>query len=327
MYKIKTFAVIASGLFAISCATAPKTNDTKTETPVIKSELQPEAAVEEVKKPSELEIAKDIWDGVVLSVTQSPSEITKGRNFDKPYIVSVSKNGSPLADTEIAVSYPSARNCDDVKYEETVLKTDATGTVSFLPPQPSSTFYSEVVFTPKTDSTNEEVLSLVKGKSVKAPFRVKTNLMRSGGSIAIVDFNTKNAPIVSNTVSSSKLLMALMNLGFKGIGNADFTNAIVSGNDKRVYTEAKELFGNAYSFLIFGTVKYATPITKEHINGKDLYSVTLTGELAAFNMKTGELYIKTKREVTSTDAKEWNVLPMARDALANEFAEAVVYGL
>lgn len=325
MSKLKTIAIIVGGFLSFSCATAPKTDDSLNKTAETKTEI--ESVIEEVKKPSELEIVKSYFDGVVLSVTQSPSEITKGKNFNKPYVVSVSKNGTPLADMDIVVSYPVSRNCDDIKFEETVLKTDASGLISFIPPQPSFTFYSEISFTPKTDSNDAEVIDFVKKMGVRAPFRVKTNLMLSGGSIAIVDFNTKNVPIVTNTVSSSKLLMALMNRGFKGIGNADFTNAIVSGNDKQVYKEAKDLFGNAYSFLIFGTVKYAAPITKENINGKDVYSVTLTGELAAFNMKTGELYIKTKREVTITDAKEWNVLPMAREALAGEFAEAVVYGL
>jgi hypothetical protein len=310
-------------LICVSCASAQKaeTNE-KTNTDV--SETVPSEPKNEVIKVNRLKLYEDKTGDVKISIVSAPKSTVKGKPFAVPFKVkAVHADGTPAAGFEITAYYPGDAANDEITFASALLKTAEDGTASFEPEAPSKSVKSIVRFYPAFDDADEEVASAQLKAAVTAPWLVKTNLMKSGGSTALVDLSENDKPITNNSVSSSKLLTSLMRDGFTRIGNADFTKQIVSGDKDAVYKSACSLFGNALSYLIYGTVKFVTPVTQTETG----WTCTLTADITCLNMKDGCILYHTTRTVTAEDSKQWNVLTKTREALGEELADAVVYGM
>ena len=307
----------------VSCASAPKA-ETNEKSNRNASATVPSETKKEVIKVNKLKLYEEKTGDVKISIVSAPKSTVKGRPFAVPFkIKAVHADGTPASGFEITVSYPDQVSNDEVTFAASLLKTTEDGTVSFDPAAPSKSVRSIVRFYPAFDDGDEDVSSAQLKAAVTAPWLVKTDLMKSGGSTALVDFAENGKPITNNSVSSSKLLTSLMRDGFTRIGNADFTKQIVSGDKAAVYKSACSLFGTALSYLIYGTVKFVTPATKTETG----WTCTLTADITCLNMKDGSILYQTTRTVTAEDSKQWNVLTKTREALGEELADAVVYGM
>ena len=217
--------------------------------------------------------------------------------------------------------YPAARRNGEIVFEETVITTDSEGLASFLPPAPKFSFNSEISFFLKGNTENTEIARLASEHTIKAAYKVQTNLKSAGGTLAIVDFNQNGKAIISNPISSSNLLMTLMKFGFIKIGNApqEVSEAVIQNDEAKIYARAKAI---APSFIIFGTVKIdSTEKTEEG------FSYTLTGSVKAMDSKTGEITFMTEKKISNTEKNDWNSLANARKILADLLAQEILYGI
>ncbi len=331
---LTSFAAAAVLAFTVSCASTPKDSASADNTQTEKTEkntktakkikvINTENQAKKEETPESLYIKK--IEGITLTASSFPKETTAGRAFSAPFVFkAVKKDGSPAAGLDIAINYPEAKTDGKTAFGLANLTTDENGTVTFVPAVPSTSFNSEISAYPAGDITNAVIAQEASKSSARASYKVRTNLGQAGGTIAIVDFTSEGKPITNNSVSSSNLLMALMKLGFKRVGNADFTNAVLKDDTQAVYKSAKALLGNNSAWLVFGTVKYAGPV-KQTEDGK--YTLTLDGVITCLNMKDGTILYETKRSATVKEDKEWNCLPKARTELAESFAKELNYGL
>ena len=327
--KSFVLSAAAASLLIMSCGTTDSVQKASGE-PEIEQEVvvetQPEEVAPEVPaEPTEYELYKNKIDGLSLRLVSAPKATTKGRAFTSPFSVKVTKSvdGTPAEGVELLAVYPVSRKGDEIQYGETKITSNGNGTANFTPPVPKIAVNGTVSIFPAGDISNEEIRAAAKLSEVTAAYQVRSNLLQSGGCIALVDYAQNGSPITNNSVSSSNLLTELMKKGFVRIGNIDFTKEVDSGDKATVYAAAKPMIGSSSSYLIFGTVKYEQVITQV----EDGYSCTLVGDVTCMNMKDGSVLYHTTKSASALDAKDWNVLPKARAELAAQLAEAIYYGL
>lgn len=317
--------VFAASLFlvlsAVSCGTtknleAETSQDSSQNSEIQNQQIQNENQIPEAKEPTAAELYKLKTGGITLSLVSYPGEITKRKEFSKPYLIHVSdKSGNSVQNFEIAVQTPFS--------EKITIITDENGNASYLPPAPQKSSNSEIKFYPDGDLSDSEIAEEAKKLEISAPYKVQTNMKSAGGVITVVDFSKTEKPITSNQVSSSNLLMSLMKLGFTRIGNIDLTNDVLKDDSASLQRKAKSMAGNTAVFLIYGTVKFKS-VDK---NGDGTTTVNLTGKIKVLDLKTGEILFEKER-VSSVNAKnEYNALTDARKNLAASFAEDLKYGI
>ena len=327
--KWLTLTTAAASLFIISCGTtqtAAKTEASDKEPVQIEVEqtdLQTEEPV--ATEPTAYDLYKSKIDGISLRLASAPKATSKGKAFPSPFSVKVTKtvDGTPAEGVELTVVYPISKKDDEIHYGETKIVSNGNGTANFTPPVPQISVNGSVTIFPSGDTSDEDIANAVKLASVTAAYQVRSNLMQSGGCLAIVDYAQNGTPITNNSVSSSNLLTELMKKGFVRVGNIDFTKEVVSGDKNRVYNTAKPMIGTSSSYLIFGTVKYEQVITKTETD----YTCTLVGDITCLNMKDGAVLYHTIKTATASDEKDWQVLPKARENLAKQLADAIYFGL
>lgn len=333
--KSKSYIFLTTAVLAVSCASTPKELPVQTQEEVV-AEVSETAPVEEEPVASPVDKAQLAYEeyaarfsDLMITVTGSPKEVMAGKEFATPYTVKAAKaDGSPYAALALTVTYPATRTADasSIVYATATVTTAEDGTASFMPPATTRSFAADVCFSPAVEeehATNEQIQTLVAGKTVTAPYTVRTRYMRSGGNIAIVDYSASGKPITVNSDSSSKLLAELMKKGFSGIGNADFTTQVVSGDKDAVYTAAKRLLGNVSSYIIYGTVKYAKAIEKTEQG----YCCTLDADISCLNMKDGTLLYHTTFTEQATAASESAALTNTRIAVAKKLSQEIYYGM
>ena len=325
-----SFAIISA--LTLSCASTTNTaknteNQVETEQIQIQEEVLP-------PPPSASELFSQKINGLKLSLAASPKETTKTKAFASPYIIKAEDSeGKALESFEITVVYPSSRKTGNsagagkVIFAETVITTDAEGKAEFLPPTPEFSFNSEISFFPKYEKEGVEeaeiskISELAAQHTIKAPYKVQTNLKTAGGVIAIVDFNQNGKAITSNPISSSNLLMTLMKLGFVKIGNApqDVTDAVIQNNEAKILSRAKPI---APTFIIYGTIAIDS-----YEKTEEGFTYTLTGSIKSMDSKNGEITFSTEMTISVTDKNDWNALSNARKNLADIIAAEIKYGI
>ncbi|GEM_PF-1339880 len=320
--------IFASALIFFSCGTTSVSSiDTTDQTETTQETAKTPKPVNRLNVvDSVFNAYRDKVNGISITVTSSPKAVTQGRKFASPYRFQVLKaDKTPAANFELTVYSPSARNNDEIEYTSSVITTNEAGTTEFLPEQPSRTFNTVIKVCPAGKFENVRIAELAKSLMVTAPFKVSTNLKSAGGTIAVVDFNASGKPITGNLPASSELLKHLMRSGFTRIGNApvDITNAVITGDEDRIYSNAKRTVGSYSKFLIFGTVKFDS--APEH--NENGYTCTVTGTVKSMNLADGSVTYQTSKTVTITDKNEWAALSAARTELAAYFTEALVYGM
>ena len=322
--KVKpSYLIVALAFAATSCATS-----------------RPPAASVEIVEPAPAEVvtakqaakpasAHDAFHAkigdVTPTITSSPDEVVAGQAFAAPYVVQAfHADGSAAAGLALTVTYPVRNDGDDAPATKTeTIMTDADGTARFNAPVPQRPSNASVRFAPAVDSADEAVIRLAEDKAVEAPHKVRTRYVRSGGSIALVDYTQAGKPVTTNSDSSSKLLTELMKRGFVGVGNADFTAQVDSGSKDAVYDAARRLFGNASAFLIYGTVRYAAPA--EQVAGGS--RCTLTADVICLNMGDGTVLYRTTLTECAEARSDGEAVTATRVALAKRLSEEIYYGM
>lgn len=308
------------GLLFSACQTTENASS-KTASDKVSSGL--ESVVLPVQK-SEAEIFSEKISGLTLSIESSPSRATKGSAFKKPFKASlVNAEKQPVVGFSVLVRYPVKNENGNVSFAESEIITDSDGFVVYTPSleEISFTCDSELSFLLNPLSDDVETRKIAESTKVSAPWKVRTNRTWMGGLIGLVDYNSKGNSL-SETFSSSLLLKELINSGFSNIGNFDIPRNKLN-DEKAVYQHVFGMVGNSVSFLVYGTIKYESPIEQKD----GLYFLTLQADFKCMDIKTGDILYSNIITKTSSDAVDWKVINVARQELAEEIAQLIIYNM
>jgi len=242
-----------------------------------------------------------------------------------------------LEDIEIDVTYPISRNVDtnDISYKTDKVsiipnsntldsnldensKKTLLGTIEFTPPETTFSVKDKITFSPTISinaSNSEKFLVEAQKHSVSTDYNVKTNLRSSGGVISLVEFKKDGTPLKGDSISSSKLLINLIKNGFSKIGNDDFTNAILKGDESQIFKETKK-YNGTMTYLIFGTVKY-----DDNPDENATKAVNLIGTVSCMNLKDASILYRTTQKISEKD------MTTARESLSKKLADSINYGM
>lgn len=330
--KITKLLFIGASLSILaSCATTKAVENADSSTTIIEEEIP---AVEKIKKePKQIsvqntsnqkEIAfKELIDSIELKVTSRPTKtVYSNKNFDSPYIVTVTGKDGPAKDLDITVSYPSARTNDTITFNNIQLKTDSEGKIAFKPEKTGFAVKSEVTFYPTPISSNSNVVQASYNAAVKAPYVVKSSYATYPyGILYVYDFNEKGRPTTNNFTLLQSLRNAGVNVGNSPVSDTSYFNKSIS----ELYTANHNIVGNMYNFLVVGSFKYAEPAIEDA--EKSTSTVKLVADITCVDMKTGNVIYKTSFEESATDKTKWNAEQKCRKLLAEKVSDAIIYGM
>ena len=276
-------------------------------------QLQTEQGKEESAVPDPLEEYRALVGNFRLKVQNSPAETKSGTPFSSAFSVSVTDaQGNKAQGIAVTVTYPSNRIENRILFATEDIQSDENGIVSFTCPIPEFSCITDVSFYPAATVQDERVLRYAEEHAVKIPYRVRTDKTNKSLSLSILDYTQAGKPITTNSLSSSAILKTLYRKGFRSAGNSDFIDDVNSGNVQSLYRHASALFGGNINYLIFGTVKHETPVTK----GDDgLYKTTLRADIRIMDMANGEIVLQTTQSFTAEEKNEWLLMDRIRNTL------------
>ena len=267
---------------------------------------------------------KSLLSGLTLSPDMQPAAVKNGNAFASDFSVFVKDaSGMPASGAAVTVKYPSNNLNGSIVFASEDIVSDTEGRAVFTSPLPEFSCSSEILFYVTPEKTDEEILRYAEEHAVRMPYRVYTDKTHKVISVSVLDYKQSGAPLRSNSFSSSAFLKALYKKGFRRAGNADFIDEIDGGDTKLLHKNATALFRGTVDYLIFGTVKYKTPVEQD---AEGLYAVTMTTELSVMDMKNGTLVLTVSRDFFAKDKGEWQLLDnMRNNIIAPALADLVYY--
>ena len=331
------FSILLSSL--LSCASSPnkqteqkaqvslsdeqvENSDKATASEQTESEKQamPSEQTESEKQamPAAVNVYKERIADVLLSVASYPKNTQEGKAFAEPYVIHAEKNGNPLPSFKISVYFLGV---------ETQIETDENGNAVYMPAIPQKSMLNSIQFFPSAiegDIKKDFDLFIeCMSHCVRAPYSVHTAKLSKGGVILILDMkDEKNFD--DNLPTGSILQAVLRQLGFTGIGNGpDFSQAILSGNKERVYSDAQSFLGKNYTgFLTYGTIKQLS--AEKTADG---FAVTLSSNIITIDMKTKEIISTVEFSTTGSGKTESQARTQARTIISKEVGGSIYYNL
>lgn len=317
--KIVSLALLS--LFISACASTPvksvadsdinQINETE-----ISNKVQEEVAEAE---PTPEEIFLFGLNDVAIKFTTTPKITNVNRAFNSPYTFTVTKDGTPVSDYPVTISYPSAK-AENISYSKIDVVTTEDGSYTFTPEKPVFAAATKLTVYPTPLTDSEELLNAVLEHKAEADWKVKSDIITKGAVLFIWDFNEKNRPINN----SYDVLSEFRTRGMTMVGNAPVNETSYIGKSlNTLYKENYEIIEDAYGYLIVGTIKFTKPVEA----CDDGYLCSLIADIQAVNMKNGKKIFESTFTHEATGAN-WNkCVTKCKEELAKEIVDALVYGL
>jgi len=259
--------------------------------------------------------------GIDFSIKSSPKKTLKNTAFTSAYVVEVidaSKN--PVPDFSVTISYPVSRINDSIAYETKTFSTGADGLITFMPEVPEFSFDDKITFYPTPVSSAPSIMQTAYAAGITASYKVLTDYLHKPGVIYVFDFNENNNP----GTNSQYLLKELINSGVR-VGNSPIpTSNYLSQSIESLYKATYKIVGNAYSFMICGSIKYAKKVQTDE-NGK--YVCQLVADIRCVDMKNGSVIYSTQQTETAAAESKYKAVDTCRKLLAEKTAHAILYGM
>ncbi len=277
---------------------------------------------EDVIQLTTVELYQEFVSQYDFQVYSSPNQITKNKQFAKPFSVKITQNDVPQANILITVKYPVAQTNGVISFGQEIIQTDESGIASFTPTTTNFSCNSNVYFFLTPETEDEDTLKYAEENALAIPYKVITNRFWDSGVLALVDYNASNRTLSTNTTATA-LQPPLRKAGFQTIGNAPFDASVITG--KNLYTEAKAIFGSTVSFMLYGTVKYAEPV---QVLEDNTYSVTFVTDFSVMNLRDGKIVYHEEFYTTETGASEWDATNKLRTiTIPKLITEKIIYGI
>ncbi|MBE6350225.1 MAG: hypothetical protein E7062_05700 [Spirochaetaceae bacterium] len=307
-------------LLLISCKSTPEKNIPTQELPNTTMQEATSSIPQQVEVTEPIVVPEVIEEPKIISVTMTtvsmPASTSVSKGFKTPFTVKLTgENQETLQNVPVEITYPINKEKGKITYEKQIIASDEKGEVSFLANIP--TFSADTVV---TFSISDEQYTAT---SVTIPYRVKTNIFSSGGSIALVDFTKAGKAITTNTASSSAVLKNLMLAGFRNVGNSDFTRYVVANDTAGLLANAKKLFQNRTTYLLFGSIKYGEITTNED----GTVTATIKAKADCYNLIKNYCYFEEDFSVTKTSKTEYDAVAKAKNEIYTRLAEKIMLSL
>ncbi len=313
------FTSTLAAVILMSCASKP---EAKQET----IEEAPEAAetVEIVIEESPEDIFIKSLEGISIAKVSSPKEVYKGRKFAEAFVFQAkAADGQPLENLSLTLTYPASKSVDEgISFEKTELITDAEGKITFTPEATSFAAKTKVSVYPTPINENPELMERLKPFTAEADWKVKSDLPSKGAVLFVWDFNEKDRPVNN----FANLQAECRTRGITMVGNGPVNETSYLGKQQALYKDTYKIIGgNAYGYLIYGTIKFEQPVTaKEDGSG---YFCIIKADIEAYDMKNGnKVYSFTKSY--ESNGKNWNeCVSKGKDKIAEFIVTDIIYGL
>lgn len=324
-YLKKTTAYIILPFICISCATTSEAakctapDQTAAQTAV---QQESESAAKKIKTAaaSSEKAFKEKIAKTAVTVVSVPKQTTKGVPFSSPYVIAVKDlDGNGVSSFPLTVSYPSSRINDSIVYATSQIITGEDGTVSFMPDVPAYPFNDKITFYPTPVTSDAAVVQLAYEAGVTAEFKVISEYSKTSCVLYVYSFN-ENGKVETNFFP---LFQELYN---KGISSGNSPISSISYLDRPVdqlYRATKEIVGNQFVMMLFGTVKYVSAPEKTEKG----YKCSLTADIQCVHMTDGAVLYRTQQTETAEAENKYKSVENCKKALADKIVNAIKYGL
>lgn len=288
-----------------SCATTSAVSDTQ---------IKPEASPADV-------YADILQNDVSITVVSGPGAVTVNRKFAAPFVFAVRhSDGSPYADFDIELTYPAQKNQGIVEYKSEIFKTDSDGFVTFAPETPAFAAADKVTVRPAVLYNKKAVKEACDALAVSAPFLVRSDIAAKGAVLFIWDFNEKGSP----TTNFTQIQSELRSRGIMLVGNGPVNEISYIGKDKELYRDTyAAIGGNAYGYLISGTVRYERPVESD----ADGYVCAMTADIRGIRMRDGEVVFSGTFTQESRGKNRNISIQNCKESIAGQIVDALIFGL
>ncbi|MCR4579764.1 MAG: hypothetical protein K5681_05400 [Treponema sp.] len=317
--KVINRFLISTGLVLSLAACA--TTEVEKES-VISNEQKEEIVEETIAAPTEEELYSQlIKDDVTITFISGPSVTNLNKSFAKPYIFAVKHaDSSAYSDFDIEITYPASKSQTGLDYASQIIKSDSQGLVTYNPEKAAFSANAFVSAKPALLYDDENVKAAAAEKEVKAPYQVKSDIASKGAVLFIWDYNEKGRPVNNSTHVQSEFRTR----GITLVGNGPVNETSYIGKNSALYRDTYEIIGgDAYGYLISGTIKFANPVTADG----DEYVCSLIAEITGIKMKDGS-QIFTGSYSHEARGKNWNEsTSKCKEELAKIIVDNLVFGL
>lgn len=313
------FTSTFASLILTSCASTP---EVISESP---------AQIKEISEPKQIivqEAPEDIFmktlEGITISRVSSPKEVYKGRKFAEPFVFEAKNaDGTAVENLSLTLIYPASKSADEgIAFEKTEFLTDSEGKITFTAEPTTFAANTKVTVYPTPINESEELAERIKPFTAEADWKVKSDLPTKGAVLFVWDYNEKDRPVNN----FSNLQANFRTRGITSVGNGPVNETSYIGKQQSLYKDTyKVIGGNAYGYLIYGTIRFEQPVTaKEDGSG---YFCILKADIEAYNMKNGnKVYSFTT--TYESNGKNWNeCVSKGKDKIAEFIVSDIIYGL
>ena len=276
-----------------------------------------------------------VLDSIRLTPLSGPEETTAGNAFAGPFTASiVSLNGAPEPGEalQFTASFPENGAGKRITAEFRVQVPSGGGPVqaAYLPPAPpcgvTGTLEIRPAFldgAPQTTQLLEEFApETSRALRAEFPYRVAAPKNRPTV-ISLLDYD-RNGRTVADSPSAHALLAALIRLGFRGTGMADFPPQIDPADEPALYDAAAALFGGNDMRYIYGTV-HTSALEK---NAEGGFTAVLSASIHVYDFRQKEKTAAYPFRAAATGETERQALENAEFALCEQtIAPALEYGM
>ncbi len=313
------FTSIMITILLSACASTPEAAENNDKSPAIKTTQKQVVQVQ--KTPEELFL--ESLEGISIKSVSAPKEITKGRNFNAPFVFSAAEaDGTPAEGLKLTISYPSDNTEGNITYSKIEMEADADGKITFTPEQPSFAANTLVSVYPTPVSEDTELAEKLSQYTATAAWKVKSDIASKGAVLFIWDFNEKDRP----QNNSNNIQAEFRSRGITMVGNGPVNETSYIGKIKQLYKETYDIIGGTqFGYLLYGTVKFEQPVTALE-DGSGYYCI-LKAEIEALNMKSGAKVYSSVIKYESK-GKNWNeCVSKGKDKLSELVVDDIMYGL
>jgi len=319
----KTTYIITSTLAAFLLASCASTQEITAEPATIEFAESSEPKQLVVQESPEDIFIKSL-EGITIKSVSSPKEVYRGRSFAAPFVFEAKNaDGEPVENLSLTLTYPASKSADEgISFEKTDLTTDSEGKITFTPEVTSFAAKTKVTVYPTPINESEELFTRLKPFTAEADWKVKSDLPSKGAVLFVWDFNEKDRPINN----FSNLQAEFRTRGITMVGNGPVNETSYLGKQQALYKDTfKIIGGKAYGYLIYGTIKFAQPVTaKEDGSG---YFCVMKADIEAYDMKNGNKVYSFTTSYES-NGKNWNeCVSKGKDKIAEYIVTDIIYGL
>lgn len=276
----------------------------------------------------------NLFEFVFLNSSSKPKPTIAKKEFEEPFsAILATSNSLVFENTNIIVEYPVKKmNGIHMIYEK--MKIEDDGHVSFKAPKGDAsidgklTMYIDLF---KSENMEEDVFllnnyldkELLKKISVSFEYRIATANKRVSCSIAILDYDQNQKPILKENITANKLFVKLMSNRFSRTGLAPFEE-LVKLDDLKIIENARRLFNGVVDIYVYGRT-YIKDLKK---NEDGTWSCSVISTIYIWDLKQNKKILEVPLSAKAEGKNQWEAMLKARKLLAEEnMFQVILYNL